>query len=111
MTRSRPDAALCRVLRRLRKERGLSQETLAFSSDVTISALSRIERGLSDPVWSNVRAIAAALGMSVSELGAAVEQEHSPFQGDLTSATANEQDTRHAGRTTSEHAERVFARR
>jgi transcriptional regulator with XRE-family HTH domain len=80
MTRPRPDPSLGRVLRRLRKERGLSQEDLAFSSGVMVSALSRVERGLSEPVWGHVQALARALDVSLGELGAAVEQEHSPLR-------------------------------
>jgi len=37
--------------------------------------MARIERGASNPAWSNVRAIARALKVSLDELGAAVEQE------------------------------------
>jgi transcriptional regulator with XRE-family HTH domain len=74
MTRHRPDPALAATIAGLRHRRGLTQETLAFSARITVSALSRIERGLSDPLWSHVRVIAVALGVSVSELAAAVEQ-------------------------------------
>ena len=38
-------AALGQVIRRLRKARGLSQETLAFESGINRSHLSTIERG------------------------------------------------------------------
>jgi transcriptional regulator with XRE-family HTH domain len=69
-----PDPALAVVLRRFRKRKGLTQEALAFGSDVTVSALSRIECGRSDPLWSTVRAIARALDVSIDELGSAVEQ-------------------------------------
>lgn len=96
MTRPRPDPTLGRVVRRLRKGRGFSQEDLAFGSGVTVSALSRIERGLTDPVWGHVRALARALDVSLDKLGAAVEQEHCAPQIDVTSATANEQGARHS---------------
>jgi transcriptional regulator with XRE-family HTH domain len=69
-----PDPALAVVLRRFRKRAGISQEDLAYESGVTISALSRIERGLSNPTWSSVRALARALDVEMDELGAAVEQ-------------------------------------
>lgn len=54
---------------------GITQERLAFEAEVTISALSRIERGLSDPVWTTVRAISEALDVSLGELVTAVEQQ------------------------------------
>jgi transcriptional regulator with XRE-family HTH domain len=63
------------VLRRLRKRAGISQEDLAYESGVTISALSRIERGFSNPTWSSVRALARALNVEMTELCAAVEME------------------------------------
>jgi transcriptional regulator with XRE-family HTH domain len=68
-----PDPALAAVLRRFRRRLGMTQEALAFEADVTVSALSRIECGRSDPVWSTVRAIAQALDVSMDELGSAVE--------------------------------------
>lgn len=75
MSRSAPDVMLAAVLRGLRFERGMSQEALAFDANVTVSALSRLERGLSDPLWGNVRAITGALGVSLGELEAALERE------------------------------------
>jgi transcriptional regulator with XRE-family HTH domain len=68
-----PDQQLAATLRRLRYERGLTQEALAFHAQVTISALSRIERGLSSPVWTTLVRIADALGVTPSELVAASE--------------------------------------
>jgi transcriptional regulator with XRE-family HTH domain len=70
-----PDPALAVVLRRFRHRAGISQEDLAYESGVTISALSRIERGISNPTWSSVRALARVLGVRMDELGAAVEME------------------------------------
>jgi len=68
-----PDPVLAATLRRFRLRNGTTQEDLAFKADVTISALSRIERGRSDTVWSTVRAIAKALDVRMDELGSAVE--------------------------------------
>jgi transcriptional regulator with XRE-family HTH domain len=42
---------------------------------VTIATLSRIERGVTNPKWMSVRAIARALGVGMGELSAAVETE------------------------------------
>lgn len=77
-SRSKRDAALVAVLKRLRHQKEVTQEELAFKADVTISTLSRIERGETDPAWGNIRAIAKALDMGLDELGAAVELEERP---------------------------------
>ncbi len=60
---------------RLRIERGVTQEALAFEAHVTIATLSRIERGVTGQKVATLRKIAAALGMSLAELVTAVEQE------------------------------------
>ena len=62
------DPALAALLKRLREERGITQEQLAFDAGITTSALSRIERGLNSPGWLTVKQIAEALGLSLSEL-------------------------------------------
>ncbi len=59
---------LARAVRRLRSERGLSQERLASRADVTTQVVGAIEREESDPYWSTVNAIAAALDVSLAEL-------------------------------------------
>ena len=63
-----PDPALAALLKRLREDRKITQEQLAFDAGITVSALSRIERGLNSPGWSTVRRIADALGVSLEEL-------------------------------------------
>jgi transcriptional regulator with XRE-family HTH domain len=68
-----PDQTLAAVLRYLRQKRGITQEELAFSSNVTVSALSRIERGRSNPVWTTLVQIAEALDMTPAELIAIAE--------------------------------------
>ncbi len=50
-------------LRQLRKERGLSQEDLAFAADIELSQISRIERGIINTSISQVFQIAEALGV------------------------------------------------
>jgi transcriptional regulator with XRE-family HTH domain len=72
---SNSDPALGAAIRRLRHERGLTQEEFAFSIDISISSLSRIERGAS-PTWASVKAIASTLGLSLQELSAVVEEGH-----------------------------------
>jgi transcriptional regulator with XRE-family HTH domain len=70
-----PDPALATVLRRLRTDRGITLEALAFESGVSIGSLGRIELGRSSAAWSTVGQIADALGVSLTELAAAVEAE------------------------------------
>ena len=58
------------AVRRMRAERGITQEALAFKADVTIATTSRIERGETEPKWGTVRRLAAALDVTVGELAA-----------------------------------------
>lgn len=70
---SDPDPAGAMV-HRLRLERGVTQEALAFRANITIASLSRIERGaVADPKVSTLRKIAKALNMSMAELLAVAE--------------------------------------
>jgi transcriptional regulator with XRE-family HTH domain len=66
-----PDLGL--AIRRLRHSKGVTQEALADRIDVSASTLCSLERGLIDPPWSRVRAIAHALDVDMDELGAAVQ--------------------------------------
>jgi transcriptional regulator with XRE-family HTH domain len=70
---SAPDPALAAVVRKLRSERGLAMEALAARAGVTLNTISRLELAQSDPSWSTVRQVAAALGVSLAEFGEAVE--------------------------------------
>jgi transcriptional regulator with XRE-family HTH domain len=69
------DPALAAALRALRVQRGLTQERLALDADVTTSALGRVERGLANPTWRTLKRIIAALGVSLTELAIAIENE------------------------------------
>jgi transcriptional regulator with XRE-family HTH domain len=60
--------ALGKAIRQLREERGMTQEALAQAAGVTVGHLSTIERGHSNPTWATVKAIAAALDVSMVEL-------------------------------------------
>jgi transcriptional regulator with XRE-family HTH domain len=62
------------LLKRLREERKLSQEQVAFATGLSISGLSKIERGVNNPTWTSVWDIASALGIEMGELVAAVEE-------------------------------------
>jgi transcriptional regulator with XRE-family HTH domain len=70
-----PDPVLAAVLKRLREDRGLTQEALAFKSGVSISSLGRIETGRTSAAWTTVVQLADALGVSMGELGSAVDAD------------------------------------
>jgi transcriptional regulator with XRE-family HTH domain len=56
------------LVRRLRRDLGLSQRSLARRAGTTQAAVSRIERGLTTPTWETVRALLLAMGYE-PELG------------------------------------------
>ncbi|HEX4114358.1 MAG TPA: helix-turn-helix transcriptional regulator [Solirubrobacteraceae bacterium] len=72
---STADPALSAAVRRLRTERGLTIEALATSAGVSINTISQLERAKAEPGWMTVRRVAEALGISLAELGEAVERE------------------------------------
>lgn len=55
-------------LRELRLLNNLSQEDLAFTADISISQISRIERGKINPTISTIKTIATALNIEMKEL-------------------------------------------
>jgi transcriptional regulator with XRE-family HTH domain len=55
-------------VRDFRKGRGVSQEALADLIDMDRTYLGGIERGERNPAYANIRRIAAALGVTASEL-------------------------------------------
>ncbi len=59
---------LGRNLRRLRKEREMTQEEVGRRSGVHPTEVSRIEAGKRDPQVSTVERLAKALGVSASDL-------------------------------------------
>jgi transcriptional regulator with XRE-family HTH domain len=67
------DQTLPTVIKRLRAERGITQEEMAFRADVTIATLSRVERGVTNPAWPTLVKIAEALGIAPVDLIAAAE--------------------------------------
>ena len=64
-----PQPALGEAIRQLRSKRGLTQEDLSHKANITTGTLSLIERGQANPTWGTVSGIAAALGVSMGELG------------------------------------------
>lgn len=69
------NAALGAAIRRLRGERGLTIEGLAFRADWHPTYVSEIERGLKSPSWGKLVALTAALGVSMVELAQHAEDE------------------------------------
>jgi transcriptional regulator with XRE-family HTH domain len=69
-----PHAVLGEVIRQLREERGLSQETLADLSDLHRNAVGFIERGERAPNWDTVVKLADALDITMAELATAYEK-------------------------------------
>jgi transcriptional regulator with XRE-family HTH domain len=62
------------VVRRLREERGLSQEELGYRTGLHRNHVGQIERAELTPTLKSVEVIAEALGTSASELVARAEQ-------------------------------------
>lgn len=63
------------VLRRLRDERGISQEDLAFSSGVGRSFIAKMETGKRQPTITTVFRLADALGVSPQDVVGSVQNE------------------------------------
>ncbi|WP_153235741.1 helix-turn-helix domain-containing protein [Glaciimonas soli] len=70
-----PAITFGQVLRRLRKEAGLSQEQLSFEAEIERNFVSLIERGVNQPTIRVIFKLAAALGTSPSQMLALVEKE------------------------------------
>ena len=68
------DPALAATVRRMRIERGDTQEDLAHRAGLTVAAFARIERGHANPTWTTVKRIAEALEISLVTLAEAVER-------------------------------------
>jgi transcriptional regulator with XRE-family HTH domain len=66
--RAEPQPALGRAIRRLRKERDLSQEELGHLSEIHPTWISHIESGRTNPAWGTVRRIATVLEVRLSEI-------------------------------------------
>jgi transcriptional regulator with XRE-family HTH domain len=56
-----------KTLQRLRKNAGLTQEGLARASNLSASAVSKLEQGGIDPSWTTIQALASALGVNCEE--------------------------------------------
>lgn len=69
-----PEEAFGLVLRDLRRERALSQETLALESQLDRTFISLLERGLRQPSLTTIFQLARPLGLSPEDLVAAVSK-------------------------------------
>lgn len=65
--------ALGKAIRQLRQEREMTQEALAHAAGVTVSHLSTIERGYSNPTWATVKSIARGLRVPMGRLAQLAE--------------------------------------
>ena len=77
-----------KVLRRLRKEAGLSQESLGFDADLQRNYISLMELGRYQPTIESVFKLANALKLPPAVLVAYVEAELSNARGSTTSSNA-----------------------
>lgn len=65
---SNPQPALGAAIRSLRIEKDAKQQAVAEAAGITVAHLSKIERGLTNPTWGTVVALAAALGVSIVDV-------------------------------------------
>lgn len=70
-----PVIAFGHVLRRLRKQVGLSQERLALEAEIERNFVSLIERGVNQPTIRVIFKLAKALGTTPSRIMAEVEKD------------------------------------
>jgi transcriptional regulator with XRE-family HTH domain len=59
---------LAESLKTIRKKKGITQEQLAYDSEITLSQIARIETVKSNPTVSTIFKIARTLNINVSEL-------------------------------------------
>ena len=76
------DESFATVLRRLRTEKGLSQEEFGFEADLHRTYVSQLERSLKSPSLKTLHRIAGVLEISLTDLMALVEQEERNVQSD-----------------------------
>lgn len=66
------------LIRRLRKERGMTSEELAHRAGLTVGYVGTIERGARHPSLSTLRALSQAMGIRVRDLLGGHEEKYSP---------------------------------
>lgn len=68
MAKVKPPETLAEILKRLRTSAGLSQGQLATRMCCHLSAITRLEQGITtDPQWSTIQLLAGALEVSADE--------------------------------------------
>ena len=72
---SNPAVAFGNVLRRLRKAKGLTQESLALESEIQRNFISLIELGQNQPTVTTIFKLSAALGVKPSRVIELVQVE------------------------------------
>ncbi|MDA0161329.1 helix-turn-helix transcriptional regulator [Solirubrobacter ginsenosidimutans] len=82
--RSSVDPALASTIRSLREARNVGQESLAHAAGLSVATYARIERGQVNPTWTTVRRVADALGLTLAELGAAIDNVPRPPADDAS---------------------------
>ena len=68
MVRGKSDQTLGLAVRGAREDAGLSQAQLAVHAGLAVGTLTRLEAGTTDPSWSSMKGLAAALGMPLADL-------------------------------------------
>ena len=63
------------ALRRLRRDRKHTIEEVAFAAEIHPTYLSGIERGVRNPTWAKLCALATALGVSIAAVAQCAESE------------------------------------
>lgn len=66
--RSPEHAALGEAIKKLREDAGLSQEALADASDLHLTHIGGMERGVRNPSYATLLRLAAALGVRLGRL-------------------------------------------
>ena len=72
------------ILRTIRKKQKMSQEKLAFQSNLDRTYISMLERGIHQPTLNSLLSLAKALDMKTSELVGLVEEEIAGGEGTTT---------------------------
>lgn len=65
---SNPQPALGTAIRTLRMKKEAKQQAVAEAAGITVAHLSKIERGLTNPTWGTVVAIAETLDVSMVDV-------------------------------------------
>ncbi|HEV7571785.1 MAG TPA: helix-turn-helix transcriptional regulator [Thermoanaerobaculia bacterium] len=66
--RPQPNAVFGKHLRTLRRERDISQETLAERANLGVNIIGRLERAIISPGLITILKLSAALGVSAAEM-------------------------------------------